>query len=134
MLSAGRMMSTPSESRLSRRDFLAVMSAAVSTACWREAPFDRQAFTPPARSAVGLFAAASYSADLADIIFRGFRELGVNVAGRRVFLKPNMVEYEPGTAINTHPAVVASAIARCRRGGAGPSVVVGVSGPTGGLA
>lgn len=123
MLSAGRMMSTPSESRLSRRAFLAAISAAMAAGCWRKAPFDRHAFTVPARSAVGLFAATSYSADLADIIFRGFQELGVNVAGRRVFLKPNMVEYEPGTAINTHPAVVAGAIVACRRGGAAEVVV-----------
>jgi uncharacterized protein (DUF362 family) len=115
-------MLTPSGSNLSRRDFLATMSVAVASAC-RRAPFDRSAFAIPARSAVGLFPAASYSDNLADIIFRGFRELGVNVAGRRVFLKPNMVEYEPGTAINTHPAVVTGAIGACRRGGAAEVIV-----------
>jgi uncharacterized protein (DUF362 family) len=123
MLSAGRSMPTPSGSRLSRRDFLAAMSAGVAAGCGRQAPFDRRAFTVPDRSAVGLFAAPGYAADLGDLIFRGFRELGVNVAQRRVFLKPNMVEYEPGTAINTHPAAVAGAIAACRRAGAAEVVV-----------
>jgi uncharacterized protein (DUF362 family) len=56
--------------------------------------------------------------DFADLITRGFRELGVDVRGRRVLLKPNMVEYEPGTAINTHPLVVAGAAIACRRAGA----------------
>jgi uncharacterized protein (DUF362 family) len=58
---------------------------------------------------MALMAAPNYAVDLADIIARGLRELDVNVRGRRVFLKPNMVEYEAGTAINTHPLVVAGA-------------------------
>ena len=108
-----------------RRSFLAAVgAAAIAGACRREPPpFDESAFTLPARSAVGLFAAASYSAELADVIFRGFQELGVNVAGRRVFLKPNMVEYEPGTAINTHPHVVAGTAIACKRAGAAEVVV-----------
>ena len=44
--------------------------------------------------------------------------------GRRVFLKPNMVEYEAGTAINTDPRVVIGAAVAFRRAGAA-SVVVG---------
>jgi uncharacterized protein (DUF362 family) len=72
---------------------------------------------------MGLFPAADYSVDFADVIGRGLRELGVNVAGKRVLLKPNMVEYEPGTAINTHPLVVAGAAVACRRAGAADVVV-----------
>ena len=108
-----------------RRGFLAAVGAAVvAGACRREPPpFDEAAFTLPSRSVVGLFAATSYSVELADVIFRGFKELGVNVAGRRVFLKPNMVEYEPGTAINTHPHVVAGTAIACRRAGAAEVVV-----------
>jgi len=45
------------------------------------------------------------------------------VRGRRVLLKPNMVEYEPGTAINTNPLVVAGAIAAFQRAGAAEVVV-----------
>jgi uncharacterized protein (DUF362 family) len=40
-----------------------------------------------------------------------------------VFLKPNMVEYEPGTAINTHPNVVTGAALACRRAGAAEVVI-----------
>ncbi len=109
-----------------RRGFLAAVGAAVvAGACRREpVPYEIADFALPARSAVGLFAAAGYSAEIADVIFRGFKELGVNVSGRRVFLKPNMVEYEPGTAINTHPHVVAGTAIACKRAGAA-SVVVG---------
>jgi uncharacterized protein (DUF362 family) len=72
---------------------------------------------------VGLFPASSYAVDFADLILRGFRELDVRLTGRRVFLKPNMVEYEPGTAINTHPQVIAGAAIACRRAGASEVVV-----------
>jgi uncharacterized protein (DUF362 family) len=78
----------------------------------------------PESSAVGLFQASSYAVDFADLISRGFSELGIRLTGRRVFLKPNMVEYEVGTAINTHPQVIAGAAIACRRAGA-LEVVVG---------
>ena len=42
----------------------------------------------------------------------------------RVFLKPNMVEYKPGTSINTNPMVVAGAAAAFLSGGA-KEVIVG---------
>jgi uncharacterized protein (DUF362 family) len=72
---------------------------------------------------VGLFPASDYAADFSDIVFRGFRELGVTLEGRRVLLKPNMVEYEAGTAINTHPNVVAGAAIACYRAGAAQVIV-----------
>lgn len=107
---------------LSRRHFLAALSVPLLTgagACSRPpVPYDATQFVVPPRSAVGLFPAASYSADFADLITRGLKELGVNVAGKRVLLKPNMVEYEPGTVINTHPLVVAGAAVACQRAGA----------------
>jgi uncharacterized protein (DUF362 family) len=109
--------------RLSRRHFLAALSLPlVSSACWRR-PYDGSKFVVPDRSSVGLFAALDYTTDFADLVFRGFRELGVTLTGRRVFLKPNMVEYETGTAINTHPHVVAGAAIACRRAGASEVVV-----------
>ena len=108
--------------QLSRRDFLAAVSVSVlASACRR--PYDAGRFSVPQRSAVGLFPASDYATDFADLVYRGFRELGTNVTGRRVFLKPNMVEYEPGTAINTHPLVVAGTAIACRRAGASEVVI-----------
>ncbi len=69
-------------------------------------------------------AAASYDLDLSDAIGRGVRELGLSMAGKRVLLKPNMVEYQRGTIINTHPSVVAAAAEAALRAGA-REVVVG---------
>ncbi|HUF47018.1 MAG TPA: DUF362 domain-containing protein [Vicinamibacterales bacterium] len=111
--------------RLSRRAFLSALPvAAVAASCRRTpAPFLPGDFAMPARSSVGLFAAADYHADFADVIGRGLTELGVDVRGLAVLLKPNMVEYEPGEFINTNPAVVAGAAVALRRAGA-RSVVV----------
>lgn len=118
----------------SRREFLSTLAVPIiasaagalgSAACGQSTPkpYDPSQFVLPPRSTMGLFPAADYSADFADIITRGFKELGVSVAGKRVLLKPNMVEYEPGTAINTHPLVVAGAAVACRRAGAADVVV-----------
>ena len=109
---------------LSRREFLAAAAAlpVVAAACTRQ-PYDAAAFALPRTAAVGLFPAASYNVDFADVISRGLKELGVSLTGRRVFLKPNMVEYEPGTSINTHPNVVTGAILACRQAGAAEVVV-----------
>jgi uncharacterized protein (DUF362 family) len=116
-------ISPPGDFRLSRRRFLAALSLPlVGSACGRR-PYDSRRFIVPDRSTVGLFAASDYTVDFADLVFRGLRELRVNLTGRRVFLKPNMVEYEPGTAINTHPSVVAGAAIACRRAGAADVVV-----------
>jgi uncharacterized protein (DUF362 family) len=108
---------------LSRRDFITALTVPLlGVACGRR-PFDPRRFHVPQSSAVGLFPASTYAVDFADLIFRGFRELGINVAGRRVLLKPNMVEYEPGTAINTHPHVIVGAAIACQRAGASEVVV-----------
>jgi uncharacterized protein (DUF362 family) len=113
-------------SRLTRREFLATtvpIAVAAASAC-RRAPFRAADFPVPGRSAVGLFPAADYAADLSDVIRRGVGMLAPPVKGLRVFLKPNLVEYEEGTAINTHFAVVAGAAIAFLQAGA-REVVVG---------
>ena len=72
---------------------------------------------------MGLFAASGYGADLADVISRGLDILRPAVRGRRVLLKPNLVEYEAGTAINTNPLVVAGAAVAFLRAGASEVLV-----------
>jgi uncharacterized protein (DUF362 family) len=75
---------------------------------------------------VGLYPAAGYDIDLADVIYRGLEDLRVigQLQDRRVFLKPNIVEYEANTAINTNAAVVAGAAIAFLKAGA-REVVVG---------
>ena len=108
----------------SRREFLKALPLAALTVSCRRAPYRREDFSVPARSPVAILPAPSYDADLADVIARGLNLLGTSVRGRRVFLKPNMVEYEKDTAINTHPRVIAAAASAFLSAGA-REVVVG---------
>jgi uncharacterized protein (DUF362 family) len=51
----------------------------------------------------------SYSAELARRIVEGINECRLNVKGKRVLLKPNLVEFDRNTVINTDVSVVAAA-------------------------
>jgi uncharacterized protein (DUF362 family) len=87
-------------------------------------PYRAADFVLPLPSPVALLPASGYDIDFADVIARGLALFDLNVRGKRVFLKPNLVEYEAGTVINTHPRVVAGAIEAFLRAGA-DEVVVG---------
>jgi uncharacterized protein (DUF362 family) len=79
----------------------------------------------PDFSAVHIAKAASYSADLAGILqkqFEHFRDR-VPLKGKRVVLKPNLVEYHRDKVINTNPLVVSAVIELCKREGAGEIIV-----------
>ena len=56
----------------------------------------------------------NYQADIQGVIRDGFQQLGVteaDIRGKRVLLKPNLVETVPGAVhINTHPLVVRGAV------------------------
>jgi uncharacterized protein (DUF362 family) len=108
---------------ISRRAFIGTLAVPFAAAACRRALFNARDFAHESISNVMLMPAPSYDADFADIVTSGLRELRVDVRGKRVLLKPNMVEYEPGTAINTHPAVVAGAALAMRRAGAAEVVV-----------
>ena len=108
---------------LSRRELLASASALALAAC-RPTPYDPRSFVRPVSSPVAILPASSYASDLADVIWRGLRLLKLDVRGKRVFLKPNMVEYERDSAINTNAVVVAGAAHALLSAGAA-SVVVG---------
>ena len=108
---------------ISRRSFLGAAPAAVLASACRSQPYRAADFVRPPRSAVGLFPAASYNADLVDIISRGLDVLKVSVRGLRVLLKPNLVEYEHGTIINTHANMVGAAAHALLNAGAREVVV-----------
>jgi uncharacterized protein (DUF362 family) len=79
----------------------------------------------PTQSAVHIAHASDYNADLAGILqeqFANFRSK-VPLAGKRVVLKPNLVEYHRDKVINTDPRVVAAVIELCRREGAAEVIV-----------
>jgi uncharacterized protein (DUF362 family) len=65
---------------------------------------------PPGNSAVSILRARSYSDDLVSRMLEGIRQCGLDVRGKRVLLKPNLVEFVSSTVINTDAAVIAAAI------------------------
>lgn len=79
----------------------------------------------PPTSAVHIARADSYDAPLADILraqFDHFRQ-HVPVAGKRVVLKPNLVEFHRDRVINTHPKFVGAVIDLFQREGAAEVIV-----------
>jgi uncharacterized protein (DUF362 family) len=86
--------------------------------------WDKSTFPPIGRSRVAVLRAASYDRDLEAIVADGLRQVGVDVRGKTVLLKPNLVEFDPSTAVNTDPRLVAAAVLAFRRLGAA-SVTVG---------
>ncbi len=81
-------------------------------------PWDRASFPPPGRPKVAVVHATSYDRGLEAIVLAGLREIGADVAGKTVLLKPNFVEYDPGAAINTDPRLIAATVLAMRRLGA----------------
>ena len=79
----------------------------------------------PQFSAVHIAQADSYETTIVDILqaqFEHFRER-VPLKGKRVVLKPNLVEYHRDKVINTHPRVVGAVIELCKREGAAEVIV-----------
>ena len=87
-------------------------------------PWDESAFEPVGDARTAVLAASSYEGPLEDIVLEGLRTIGADVRGKSVLLKPNLVEFDPTTAINTEPRLVAAAVLAFRRLGAA-SVKVG---------
>jgi uncharacterized protein (DUF362 family) len=81
-------------------------------------PWDIKVFPPPGRATVAVLKAASYSGDLEQTVMEGLRLVGADVAGKSVLLKPNMVEFDPSSVINTDPRLVAATVAVMKRMGA----------------
>ncbi len=88
---------------LSRRQVLAGSAAiATWTGCSR-AP------APGSEPRVSILR-SGYDQRLLGDVRRLLIEQKVDVRGRRVLLKPNLVEFDPGAAINTHPLLVLAAL------------------------
>ena len=105
---------TTRREEFSRRRFLKAASTlgVVSLAgCEKRQPTWKQGgYRKPDQSHVAILKAASYDRDLTSVILDGIKSFRLDVVGRRVLLKPNLVEYERDTVINTNPAVIGAAI------------------------
>lgn len=84
----------------------------------RASPWDASVFPAPGRSSVAVLRAPRYEADLEGVVSEALRLLGIDVRGRSVLLKPNIVEFDPTTVINTDPRLVAATAAAMRSAGA----------------
>jgi uncharacterized protein (DUF362 family) len=77
------------------------------------------------QSVVHIAKAQSYDDDLASVVKKQYETFRAKVplAGKRVVLKPNLVEYHRDKVINTNPKVVAAAIDLCKSEGAAEIIV-----------
>jgi len=87
-------------------------------------PWDEAAFMPPGEARVAVLTASGYEGPLEATVLDGLRAIGADVRGANVLLKPNLVEFDPLTTINTEPRLIAAAVLAFRRLGAA-SVLVG---------
>ena len=112
--------------KLDRRTFLAgsvgLAAGAATTTLLLEPKY--HVFRRQPRSRVAILHADCYSERLEQILWEGLELFNLNVRGKAVLLKPNLVDYVPGNHINTHPLLVVAAAECFRRLGA-KSVLVG---------
>lgn len=99
---------------LTRRELLATAAGAALTRCARS-PYRPVA---PRNSRVSIVKTPAYTMDVYDTVHRMVVEHKLNVRGKRIVLKPNLVEFDPAAPINTHPMVVHAAFEAFRRLGA----------------
>jgi len=105
---------------LNRREFLAGSAAGLALAGCS----GRRAQQPAARRErlVSIARVPDYSQELYGDLRRVLAEHRLDVRGKRVLLKPNLVEYEPDSPINTHPLLVHAALEAFRELGAEVSI------------
>jgi len=104
--------------KISRRQMLAGATGSLFLqSCSREAAV--KAVNPRLpKPLVSVIRAAAYGQDLYDIVRRILIDHRVNAKGKRVVLKPNLVEFDRNTSINTHPLLVDAALEAFRSIGA----------------
>ena len=103
-------------SGLNRREFMAIAAGSMILAgCSR-----RAARKPPVHRErlVSILRQTTYGQDLYGELRRLLAAHHLNVRGKRVLLKPNLVEFEPDSPIHTHPLLVHAALEAFRALGA----------------
>jgi len=111
-------------SGLNRREFLtgAAAGLALADCSRRRAPHPAQGAAAQPDTLVSVLRRPDYSRDLYGDLRRVLAQHRLNVRGKRVLLKPNLVEFEPDSPINTHPLLVHAAFEAFRELGAEVSI------------
>ena len=112
---------------MNRRQFIKASAAATLSplyaGCGQPIHWERDAYRRPATSRVAILQARAYDLPLKDVILRGLKLYRLDVKGKTVVLKPNLVEFDPQGVINTNPAVIAAALEAFRSLGAREVIV-----------
>jgi uncharacterized protein (DUF362 family) len=112
---------------MKRREFLKVSALAsispIVGGCRPSIRWDQDAYRKPVTSRVAILEARNYEASLENVIRRGIDLFKLDVKGKRIVLKPNLVEFDPKGVINTNPAVIEAAIGSFQSLGAREVVV-----------
>ncbi len=99
--------------KLTRREVLSVAAgSALLAGCGKEEP------RPMIPTRVAILRVPAYDQSLYDTMRRLLREQVGDVRGRNIVLKPNLVEFEPQSSINTNPLLVHAAYEAFRGMGA----------------
>jgi uncharacterized protein (DUF362 family) len=94
---------------------LAASAASLFSGCEQQQAVELQrwensAYRKVKQSRVAILDAKDYTSSLKDIILAGLKLFRLDVRGKVIVLKPNLVEYDPTGVVNTHPAVIAATI------------------------
>ena len=110
---------------INRREVL-IGTAAVAAGASVSLPFFRPQYhvvRQQTRSRVAILRVEDYSKNIDETLLAGLRLFPLDVRGKSIVLKPNVVDYIPGSPINTDPFLVACAVECFRRLGAKEVVV-----------
>lgn len=112
---------------MNRRQFLKASAGAslypFLPGCDQQVRWEKEAFLKAKNSRVAILAAEQYGGSLQDTVRRGIDLFRLDVKGKRILLKPNLVEFDPKGAINTHPAVIEATITAFKTLGAREVIV-----------
>src|SRR5215813_3686897 len=102
---------------MNRRDWLIGSAAAMGSALTLR--LQQQKYSQdlrPKSSRVAILKADRYSDKLDELVYQGLRLFNLDIRGKSVLLKPNIVEYIPGRPVNTDTQLIgaaAEAFLRC---------------------
>jgi len=99
---------------ISRRSFVKYSALATVApffgGCGQSHRWRAEAFRKERISQVAVLQALRYDLSLREIITKGVKLCGLEVRGKTIVLKPNLVEFDPHGVINTNPLVIEAAI------------------------